>query len=429
MSDLNIVGLVVEYNPFHNGHLYHLQRSKAECGAEFAVCAMSGNFLQRGEPAVVDKWTRAAMAITGGADVVLELPVAFAAHSAEYFAAGAVGLLSAAGIVTHLSFGSESGDLTALQSLSRLLAEEPEPLATQIRKEMAAGVSYPAARAKAIARYLRDTAPIAGLTPEKACEILARPNNILSVEYLKALHATASPLRPVTVTRVKADYHNPHFGPDNIASATAIRRTLLEKDGTAEAAMTAAAPFIPPAAREILAKAFRRGRAPISWESLAPVLLAILRRADAATLATVAGIGEGLENRLLAAARQAATIQEFLTAVKTKRYPWTRLQRILVHILLNYTADDAAAFRAAGPQYLRVLAFSPRGRMLLRRMREEATIPVLHRPARYFGTGTNVGERMLRLDILATDLYTLALPDPAARRGNLDFTHRANSPL
>lgn len=439
---MNVVGLVVEYNPFHNGHLYHLQRSLAVCQTEFAVGAMSGNFLQRGEPAAFDKWTRAATAIAGGIDVVFELPVAFAAHSAEYFAAGAVGLLNATGIVTHLSFGSESGNLASIQALSRLLADEPAQLQTRLREEMAAGASYPAARAKAVLRYLREVAPLPDVTAEQAFSLMERPNNILSIEYLKALHSTGSTIRPVTVPRVRADYHDPFFPAGNIASATAIRHALQAAYRTGEttaAALSAVARFIPAAVREILADALNRGRGPVFWESLAPAVLTVLRRTDTATLASIAGIGEGLENRLLGAARQAATVQELLEALQTKRYARTRLQRILVHTLLNYTAADAAAYRAIGPQYLRVLAFSPKGKILLRTMRDTASVPIIHRPAKIIHRPAKYDSRipadehpdllhrMLWLDILATDIYALALPDPSARRGGLDFIHRINT--
>lgn len=431
---MNVVGVVVEYNPFHNGHLYHLQHSLAACRAEFAVAAMSGNFLQRGEPAIVDKWARAAMAVAGGVDVVFELPAAFATHSAEYFAAGAVGLLNATGIVSHLSFGSESGNLAAMLTLSRLLFDEPVPLRDRLREEMTTGISYPAARAKAILRYLREVAPLPAVTPEQAFGILARPNNTLAIEYLKALHATGSPIRPVTIPRIQAAYHDPLLPAGDIASATAIRRALQQtnRPDARPAGLAATARFVPAATLDILTDAINRGRGPVFWEAFAPIVLAALRRTDAATLVAIADVGEGMENRLLATARQASTVQELLATAKTKRYAWTRLQRILVHTLLNYTAEAAAAYRAAGPQYLRVLAFSSRGRELLRTMRQTASVPIIHRPAKHLNdvparSGDAIRSQMLRLDILASDLYNLGLPDPSARRGGLDFVHRINT--
>ena len=215
---MSTVGLVVEYNPLHNGHYYHFQQSKKVTGADSAICIMSGNFLQRGEPAVVNKWARAEMALRMGADLVLELPVAYSAQPAEWFAFGAVSALDATGLVDSLCFGSESGDIGWLEAAADVLQDEPAPLRELLQQELKAGVPYPAAYSRAVAQ----------LVPGADESELAKPNNTLGLHYLIALRRLRSGIRPQTIARTKAEYNQTDITDGRIASATALRKLLFE---------------------------------------------------------------------------------------------------------------------------------------------------------------------------------------------------------
>ena len=214
---MNVLGIVSEYNPLHSGHVYHIAASREKTGATHAVCVMSGNFVQRGEPAIVDKWARAKMALNSGIDLVIELPVVFACASAEIFARGAVRILNQTGIINYLCFGSEQGELETLKRIASVLAEEPSEFRTSLKKYLKQGLSFPAAREKALTGYLRD---VPG-------GIMDKSNNILAIEYLKALITTGSGMEPVTIRRKGSGYQDSIIT-ETFSSATAIRNFLKE---------------------------------------------------------------------------------------------------------------------------------------------------------------------------------------------------------
>lgn len=233
---MKVVGIVAEYNPFHNGHRYHIEEARKCTGADFVVVVMSGDFVQRGEPAVIDKYHRTEMALSQGADLVLELPAAFACASAEYFATGAVSLLHALGCVDTLCFGSECGHLDLLEEIADLFIQEPSEYKEYLKTALKSGYSFPAARDEALKEYFAEdlvkTAQIAS--------VLSAPNNILGIEYIKALKVLGSSIRPVTITRMGQGYHETTFS-DSFCSATALRR-LLETPNTAPGCMQSQVP-------------------------------------------------------------------------------------------------------------------------------------------------------------------------------------------
>lgn len=383
---MRTVGVIVEYNPFHNGHLYHLQQAKKVTAADAVVAVMSGYFLQRGEPALVDKWTRAEMALLGGADLVLELPAVFASQPAEWFAYGAVAVLNATGIVNTLCFGSESGDLTWMQEVARTLAREPSSFRQRLQQYLKEGLSYP----DAYGRTLHD------FHPDIPSE-LAEPNNILGISYLAALRKTESPIRPFTVRREKAGYHQRELTDHHIASATAIRRQWLESGD-----VNAIEPFVPPTTFLLLKDRTEKGIPPLTWESFHHMLFAKLMTATVEELALYYNVEEGLEHRLLQQLSHSHTVNEYITALKTKRYTWNRLQRVMTAILLGWTKTDVnRTLLAGGPTYLRVLGFSDKGRLLLKQMKKTATLPIITRISKDRPS-------MLEWDIRASRLYNLA---------------------
>ncbi|MCZ8520102.1 MULTISPECIES: nucleotidyltransferase [Paenibacillus] len=404
---MRTVGLIVEYNPLHNGHSYHYQQSMKVSGAEAAVCIMSGHFLQRGEPALASKWARAEMALAMGADLVLELPAAFAVQPAEWFGYGAVSALEATGVVDTLCFGSESGELGWLDQAAGLLAAEPPQLHEELRLGLKAGLPYPAAYSRAVA------ALVPGASPEE----LAKPNNTLGLHYLIALHRLQSGIRPLTIPRTKAEYRQEEITDRRIASATALRKLLFEGGD-----LTAIAPYVPASTLTILQREYAAGRAPLGWERFARPLLLKLATFGPQGLAACHEVTEGLEHRILRVLSEGlpsapeGMVSSLLDQLKTKRYTRTKLQRMLLHILLGHSkAALAPEVLRQGVPYLRVLGFGPKGQALLKRMKKTAKVPVLTK------VPSENAPPLLELDLRATSAYALGYDHPSSREMFRDY--------
>lgn len=410
---MKVVGLITEYNPFHNGHLYHFTKAKEQAGADYTLCVMSGNFLQRGEPALVNKWARTQMALEAGIDLVLEIPAAYATSSAQSFAEGAVRMLDCSGVVTHLCFGSELGSLEPLTKVASLVLKEPPELQRLIRKYLDKGLVYPKARSEALGDYFLQSES----DPVSWRELVKSPNNILGIEYLRALQLLDSPIHPLTLERLHSGYNEIKLEHSSIASATSIRHNLQE-NGQLSSELKA---YLPESSWRLLSGEFQAGRGPVFPENLYPYLLMKLRTCTPDALAKIPDVSEGLEHRILEAAQEATSFYNLVERIKTKRYTWTRIQRILLHCLLGYTQSMAKSFQdAGGPQYLRVLGFTNRGRFLLREMQEKACLPVVTKVAPFLKNPGPAAE-MLALDIMATNVHSLLFPTGAQRRAGLDF--------
>lgn len=421
---MNILGIIAEYNPFHNGHLYHLKKSKAIFDADGVIVVMSSNFLQRGEPALVDKWERTKMALAGGADIVIELPIPYALRSAEFFAYGGISLLDATGVVKYVSFGSESGNLAKLQWIAKLLANEPVELAHLIHNYLDTGLSYPSARTRALAEYARVYCGLEAPSEEEIEDLTSNPNNILSLEYIKAIHRLETPLIPVTIPRIHAGYHDTSIQ-HSIASATAIRENIWKKRNIGEELFDPQLlQTLPESSQNILRNAFAEGKGPIFTEDFAAQVLTLVRRAQIEEIANLFDVRGGLEHRIKEAADQALSIYDLVERIKTKRFTWTRIQRTIFHLLLNLTSIDCEYFdQLGGPQYIRVLGFTPRGQHILAKMKDQARLPIITRVAKYYNrldTPEPIA-RMLNYEIRATNLYSLVTPNPTHRRGHRDL--------
>ena len=370
---METAGIVAEYNPFHRGHAWHIAETRRRLGGEApVVCVMSGHWVQRGECALADKWLRAALALSGGADLVVELPTPWAMASAESFARGAVSLLAATGVVDVLSFGSETGELAPLEEAAAALDAPDYP--ERLRAALGRGLSFPAARQEA-----------AGA----AC--LSAPNNNLGVEYLRSLRALGSTIRPLTVPRQGVGHDGPAAG--GFASASELRRLLRAGRGE-EAAPYLTAPWSGELAdmqhieRAVLARLRTMGEG--DWAALPD-----------------GGGAEGLPSRLAKAAREAVSLEDFYTRAKTRRYPHARLRRLALAAFL----DLRAAERPAAPPYVRVLGLGGRGRALLRKMKDTCPLPVIVKPAQareLDGPARTLFESEARY----TDLYGLCFPAP-----------------
>ena len=390
---MQAVGIICEYNPFHLGHVRQLRLASAQAKGP-VVCVMSGSFVQRGEPAVLWKFARARMAVLSGADLVLELPLTWACAGARRFALGGVGLLKALGTVSHLSFGSESGDLEALEAAAAL--EGRADVEERIRALLSGGMSYATARQQAVT----EADPRAGAR-------LSDPNDILGVEYLRAVRELEAPLTPLPILRAGAVHDGaPAAG---LASASHIRELLLA--GKTEEAGS----FLPPAAVSVLMEEMDAGRGPVNPRSLDTAAMVLLRRMEAGDFARLPEVSEGLEYRLARAAAAAVDPMDFCARVKTKRYPMARLRRILTAACLGLTRED---FSVPLPLYARVLALNDTGRALLREVRD---IPVIAKAADGRGLGDGIA-RQLELEARADDLFTLAFPAREVRRGGQGWT-------
>lgn len=408
---MNIVGMIVEYNPFHNGHLWHLNEARRISGAQYAIGIMSGNFLQRGEPAMVDKWSRAAMAVKAGVDLVIELPAVFSVRSAQYFATGGIQLLGRLGLVSHLCFGAETADLSLLKPLAQALSDTD--IIHTLRKKMKTGQTYAASLASTLSDSLN-------LDPD----IIQSPNNILAIEYLRAINTYAPHLIPLPIKRVSSNYHD-NVITSNIASATAIRTSIAENRLLPPGSI--GWKTVPPVCAEQINALITTGQAPITLDVFSTIILAKLRTMHLNELAALPDVTEGLHHKISQAALRAVSIQELLSLIKSKRYPLTRLQRIVVHALLGTTKNKILDFDKSGPLYARVLAFNNNGRQLIKELGKKSTIPVITKTSHYLNSKQKQSDLlpllqdMLTYDITATDLYALGCPNPQWRRGGQDY--------
>jgi len=411
-----VLGIVAEYNPFHNGHLHLINEAKQIDSSAAVLCVMSGNFLQRGEPAICNKWARAEMALKSGADLVIELPFCFSVRSAYFFAQGALKLLQQTAAVTHLAFGAEYDNMQVLSSIADLLANEPIAYSRLVKENLATGKSFPLARSLALQQYM-------GKRSAELQKILPGSNNILAIEYLRVIKQEGLPFTPILIKRKGSSYHNTELSP--YASATAIRQSLLASHGLNELNES-----LPQDSLNILQREMSDGRCPVSLDALERTVLFKLRTMSLQELSDIYEISEGLESRFKEAANYSGTIEQLLKTVKSKRYSLTRIKRTLIYILFALTNEQVKRFDQHGPLYLHILGFSSKGQKILQEMKINSQIPILSRgkdmkKARDDHPGTVLRE-MIDLDVLATDIYTLLYPNPLQRLAGKDFT---TSPL
>ena len=391
---MTVCGIVAEYNPFHAGHAHHIVQTRRALGADTAiVCAMSGNFVQRGDLAVMEKYARAEAAVRCGADLVLETPLAACLSSAEGFARGAAVLLDALGSVSHLSFGAEQADLALLQQAADLSLRQSEAL----RHGLAAGLPYAAAMQQAVS----------AADPE-AGALLASPNNTLGVEYLRALAARGSRMQPLAIER-KGGAHDSDTPADGLPSASYLRGLLADGD------IEACRPLMPEASFAVLEREIQSGAAPVTRSAVDLAVLAHLRRLDAAALLPFCSGDDGLAHRLADAIRDNASFSAVCTAAQTRRYPLARVRRVLLRAWLDLPQSVPPE-----PQYIRVLAIGRQGRGLLRRMKDTCALPVIIKPVTERSLPENLQPALAR-DALADDLYALAYPAPKLRVGGGHF--------
>ena len=391
---MQTAGIIIEYDPLHTGHVHLMEETRRQLGADAAIIGvMSGSFVQRGEFAVVQKYARAEAAVKSGMDLVLELPLPWAVASAERFADGGVQALMNTGVVTHLAFGSECGETAVLQRLAAVLCSDR--LEARLRSELTVGDSFAAARQRAVE----------ALSSREDAAVLERPNNILGVEYCKALLRRGSDICPMTIPRRGSD-HNGKLQAGEHPSASAIRKLL--QNGAREQALA----LMAPAMREAYLAEEAAGRAPVFGEHCERAILARLRTMNRGDFAALDEGREGLCNRLYDASRTAASVEEILEAAKTKRYAYARLRRMVLWAYLGLLPQE----QPKTIPYLRPLAANETGRTLLGWMRKCASVPIVMK-VKQIRELDEAAKVLFELETRAADLYALAYPDLSAALG------------
>lgn len=389
---MKTVGIIAEYNPFHQGHLYQLEQAKLLTGADRVVVVMSGNFVQRGIPAILNKYERTKMALHHGADIVIELPVAYATASAESFAYAGISILDRLQFVDYVCFGSECGDLLLLKQLAEILLQEPLSYQEELKKELKSGLSYPKARTKALLSYLENHPLSKEVTKATLTLLLNSPNNILGIEYMKAILKRKSKLSAVTIKRQGAGYHDTEINLPN-ASATAIRGVLtqdrplfLPKD-------------LPDTTREILEEEYQRTY-PILRNDFTSLLYYALSKENEESLNSYADVTQELANRILKHHTYTLSYEEYCQLLKTKELTLTRINRGLLHILLSLPK-----IKNIETNYARVLGFRTSATPLLRIATNGGRIPLLVKTANANHILNQEEFELFKQDVFATHLY------------------------
>lgn len=389
---MKVLGIIAEYNPFHNGHAYMLNTCKKASGADYVVVAISGAFTQRGAPAIMDKYARAKMALKGGADLVIELPTITACASAAYFANGGVSLLNHTGVLTHLGFGSELGQLDRLNDIAHILTTEPADFKNALTESSKNGDPYPLARWKALSLCLGWENPSS----------ISGPNNTLAIEYLVALQQRKSNIQPITIKRLGSDYNQMNLQGD-FSSATAIRQEITDNYPNFDLSKVGLAPYI-----QDSLKAYFSDTAPMTSNDFTTMLQYALLTRD--NFIDIFDMDEFLSNRIINHKSDVTDLDTFAQKIKTKNYTLTKIQRALFHIILNHTKQQAEVMTTLDyAPYIRILGFNEKSTQLLKAMKNNSDIPIITKPADAPKLLSPQQLALFEKDITANSIYELIL--------------------
>ncbi len=406
----NALGIIAEYNPFHKGHEYHLKESKRITNADCVIVVMSGNFVQRGEPALMDKYTRAQMALRNGADLVIELPVISACSSAQYFAKGSIAILNMLN-VTHLCFGSESGDITHFNTISDLICDNKKLLDDFIQCAVTTGISYPLARSKGL-EHLLSLMPATQNDTNFYSDLIKQSNNILALEYLLEIKQQNSNIIPVTIKRQGSNYNDTELS-GAFSSASSIRNKILNTQ------------FIPENSipKNVFSQMcdYENNHHFVGINDFTDIIKFILLEISAGSSCArirtnIADLPEYLLNKLIKSAEKSNSISELIENVKSKDLTYTRISRALMHLLLNITYDDYHDFNLAPCKYLRILGLNDTGAQYLSSVKKTISCPIITKPADY--------KDILEKDIYASNIYNMVANKYCKEPLKNDFQHQ-----
>lgn len=382
---MKITGIITEYNPFHLGHLHHLNNAKKDTNCDGVICIMSGNFVQRGMPALTDKWTRAKMAVLNGVDLVIELPLVYAISSAEAFAEGAVNILNSTGVVDYLYFGSEHGAIEDLETIASTLLYEPQTFKDNIKIELDKGLPYHIARSFA----LKDTLP---LVPCE--EILKNSNNILGIEYIKALKKANSCIKPLTLQRAGSNYNDSSIN-SSLPSATSIRNALKNNSK-----LESLKNYLPKETFSLLSDLTKNGYNFTFEEDIYPYIRYKLLT-NGENINKVRDVKEGLDNKILKEISNSVSLQDLIMKTKSKRYTYTRINRILTSFFIGLDKYNSQEIANKTTTYIRPLAFNSTGSKILKEIKKKENIKIITKLPK------NIDDDKLKLDILGTKAYSI----------------------
>ena len=394
------IGIIAEYNPFHNGHLYQIQKAKELTGADTVIAVMSGNFTQRGDTSLINKFEKAKIALQNEVDMVIELPTIYSISSAENFALGGVKILNEIGNIDYLVFGIEEENLEKLQTIADVLVNEDDEFKRNIKEELDKGNSYPKAREIALKKVLLS---------ENVENIMQKPNNILAIEYLKALKTTNSKIKPIAIKRNNT-MHNDENINKNYASGTYIRKLFIENN------FNEIRKVVPKYTYERLLELKSQGTYVSSINDFSDIVIYKIRTMTKEEISKIADVNEGLENSIKLASTTCKTIDEIIEKVSTKRYTKTRISRILTYILLDITKSEMEQSKNAN-QYIRVLGINKKCEGILKTINNDKLITSLKK------FEENNGEnQLLNIDKKATEIYTIKYQKSV--QANLDYTSK-----
>lgn len=394
------IGIIAEYNPFHNGHLYQIQKAKESTGADTVIAVMSGNFTQRGDTSLINKFEKAKIALQNEVDMVIELPTIYSISSAENFALGGIKILNEIGNIDYLVFGIEEENLEKLQAIADVLVNENDEFKRNIKEELDKGNSYPKAREIVLKKVL---------SSENVENIMQKPNNILAIEYLKALKTTNSKIKPFAIKR-KNTMHNDENINENYASGTYIRKLFIENN------FNEIKKVVPKYTYERLLELKNQGTYVSSINDFSDIVIYKIRTMTKEEISKIADVNEGLENSIKLASTTCKTIDEIIEKVSTKRYTKTRISRILTYILLDITKSEMEQSKNAN-QYIRVLGINKKCEGILKKINNDKLITSLKK------FEENNGEnQLLNIDKKATEIYTIKYQKSV--QANLDYTSK-----
>lgn len=408
---MKTVGFIAEYNPFHNGHLYHLNQSKKITDANYSVCVMSGNFVQRGEPSIIDKWTKAKMAVDNGIDLIIELPIVYSIQSAEIFAYGSMSLLNLLGIIDYVAFGSEIGEIKILDDFANIFNAEPPLYKKFLKKHLNEGYSFPQSRNYALKKYLKE------INREEyniVDDILKSSNNILAIEYLKALKKLNSDIIPITFKRIGSE-HNKKNLDGNLSSASSIRNQLLNEN------IKSIKNTVPDITFQYLNEFYSKYGKFNSMENYSDILKYVLRNTDTDKIAKIMDVETGLENRIKKSSYSFNNEKDIINSIATKRYTLTRIQRIMIHLLLDLKENDFKKLNLYGPRYIRILGTNEKGFYLINKIKQKSVLPIITKFTDCLKYNDPSLLKMIDFDKKGTDLFFLPLEKKDMILTNLDY--------
>ncbi|MGL4570971.1 MAG: nucleotidyltransferase [Clostridium sp.] len=382
---MNLTGIITEYNPFHLGHKYHLTNAKKETNCNGVVCVMSGNFMQRGNPAILDKWTRAKMAVLNGVDLVLELPLIYSLSSAEDFAYGGVKLLNSLNCINNIYFGSESGDISKLKEIASILYYEPEEYKKFLKENLKNGLPFHKSRANSLNSIMNDA---------ETYEILSNSNNILGIEYIKALLKLESTINPFTLKREGNNYNDKNLS-NSFSSATSIRETLKNSSNFNETKNS-----LPVESYNIINN-FKKENYNFSFDENLFYFLKYKLLTKGDYLKNIDDVSEGLDNKILKEILSSNSLDELILKSKSKRYTYTRISRILSKFFIGFEDFDVQSLKKEEITYIRPLAFNETGASILKNIKNNSDINIITKLPKH------ISSEMLKLDVLSTKAYSV----------------------